>query len=1021
MFLSHWFELTGVDKVMAPMPQDSKVEGSSTSENNDNDNNTTTAMNNEEPEHPLWAIVAPRQETNEEKNGCRRQESNEDEAREEQMEVTKAPPAEMFRQQQYQLSETVQCRHCQKMTSINSKVSPSYQDDDGDDDDDDDEREINEQQSEHQEQQQPLLQQTLQEKEQLQTSLKNVTKEKRELEENIEKMRLELEVMKMKLDNNDDGSNNRSWQPTTPAATTTTNNNGVVATTSTTTTPASLASSAPTTNNETSLVLSSPHPQPPTDGDEAIVDEATYIQKQVLAAAKDTTNTLTSPSFIWERRKNIFERCSALPKKKKPHKKNGGGEEYSVNLKKIIRDLDRNPSLVTTRSANMPGLPDGYTLLHAAVQAGNLEVVEYLLQKYVVTTTTHDEDDDISMLHPILDLNVRDLQGRTALHICAEKGHVDILSVLERVYKELEETEQMTEEEKDEDDIDDVIDGQLSNAMDKLDTSSSLSSNTIPTTPAQKSRSRSSNNKSKQKSRSPKKTSSSHLSPKFAGPTAPVDLCGRTPFGYAAISTAPNAKKHRAQVERILYRSGDRSIVGERTPPRERSGGLFTPPRGESGRKVGFHNNNDIIHNSGESGDAGGVVAVSGSGLTYLSPTPRKTAGRAATPFHSTPSLSSAMKTVPEETIANSVAWGAAEMPGKRIDMEDAILCKYPLDIPPKPLSMDDNISSSASSAIVSAMGIFAVFDGHGDGGFASQYISSNLISKLQSNPSWNMAYHEINLSSDACTTDTVETIFTEACYDLDDDLKDENSKPRDGGTTAIVALVSSRKILVANIGDSRCILVKKRTATNNQDGGEESNEMSQIEVIPMSEDHKPDLPDERARIESAGLEIHVDQIPPSEDDENGRYEMISKVKKSDREMLGVARAFGDYDYKSNEELSSSRQAVVCTPDIVVRDRVDSDDMFLVLACDGVWDVMSNDEVGSFVARGVNAATSTLAKEDQPAEADVLASVGDGLLEECLEKGSADNMSVLIVALPASGLSVFGNASVVTARALAFE
>ncbi|KAL7495671.1 hypothetical protein ACHAWT_005444 [Skeletonema menzelii] len=321
-------------------------------------------------------------------------------------------------------------------------------------------------------------------------------------------------------------------------------------------------------------------------------------------------------------------------------------------------------------------------------------------------------------------------------------------------------------------------------------------------------------------------------------------------------------------------------------------------------------------------------------------------------------------------------------MPGKRIEMEDAILCQYPLDVPPKPLSMDET-ESSRSSAILSRMGIFGVFDGHGDGGFASQFISSNLVPKLQSNPKWKTAYHELN-SCISSTTDVVETVFAEAYYDLDDDLKKNRSKPRDGGTTAIVALVSNSKILVANVGDSRCILVKKRT----------------IEVIPMSEDHKPDLPDERARIESAGLEIHTD-------------------KKSDREMLGVPRAFGDFDYKSNEDLSSSRQAVVCTPDIVVRDRLDSDDLFLILACDGVWDVMTNDEVGLFVTRGVNAATATLAKEDQPAEADVLATVGDGLLTECLEKGSTDNMSVLIIAFPASGLS-FGN-EIVTARALAFE
>ena len=54
-----------------------------------------------------------------------------------------------------------------------------------------------------------------------------------------------------------------------------------------------------------------------------------------------------------------------------------------------------------------------------------------------------------------------------------------------------------------------------------------------------------------------------------------------------------------------------------------------------------------------------------------------------------------------------------------------------------------------------------------------------------------------------------------------------------------------------------------------------------------------------------------------------------------------------DYDYKSNTELSPLQQAVVCTPEIIVRDRVDDEDMYLILACDGIWDVMSNEDVGS--------------------------------------------------------------------------
>jgi serine/threonine protein phosphatase PrpC len=575
--------------------------------------------------------------------------------------------------------------------------------------------------------------------------------------------------------------------------------------------------------------------------------------------------------------------------------------------------------------------------------------------------------------------------------------------------------------EADDDEEEEDEEGLLSVAMSKLNTSDDdIAATSTPAHPSTRTATaaastRSKSKKKRAKSLSPKPGKSlspkpSFTSPTFKGEGAPLDLLGRTPLGYAATSSEIKAKNNREQMEKMLYQSGDRSIVGERTPPRERSGGSFTPPPG-SNRRVGFHTNDEMMSPPGSSGLS----------TTYLSPTPRKgTAGRVPTPFHLALSSPMALDTVYEGvTAVNGVAWGAAEMPGMRVNMEDAILCQCPMKMPPKPASTD-NEKEMILSPSSCTMGIFGVFDGHGDGGHASRFISTKLIQKLESKSTWNVAYYEMNLGSNA-TADAFETVFTEACYDLDMELKNDESKPRDGGTTAVVAVVSSQKILVANVGDSRCILVKKGTATTttNLDGEDEEN----IEVISMSEDHKPDLPDERARIESAGLKIHTDQIFH----ENGEYELISKVKKSDKEMLGVARAFGDYDYKSNEDLSPARQAVVCTPDIVVRDRADGEDMFLILACDGVWDVMSNDDVGLFVTKAVNAATASLTEEEcHPVDVGVLASVGDSLLDHCLKQGSTDNMSVLIVALPASGLSFDGKmnastATTATARALAFE
>ena len=182
-----------------------------------------------------------------------------------------------------------------------------------------------------------------------------------------------------------------------------------------------------------------------------------------------------------------------------------------------------------------------------------------------------------------------------------------------------------------------------------------------------------------------------------------------------------------------------------------------------------------------------------------------------------------------------------------------------------------------------------------------------------------------------------------------------------------------------------------------------------------LSEDHKPDLPDERERIEGAGMLVlpdvfrDPDALPGAEGSEENLV-TIWKVVKSESDRLGVSRAFGDFDYKGNESLGPERQAVVCTPDIRVHARDRTRDMFLVLACDGVWDVMSNDQVGAFVTR----AHGDISAAGDRAPEETLAEVGDRLLDECLRRGSRDNMSALIVSLgPSSSADGYRRAAVI--------
>ncbi|KAJ8896008.1 hypothetical protein PR048_001349 [Dryococelus australis] len=116
--------------------------------------------------------------------------------------------------------------------------------------------------------------------------------------------------------------------------------------------------------------------------------------------------------------------------------------------------------------------------------------------------------------------------------------------------------------------------------------------------------------------------------------------------------------------------------------------------------------------------------------------------------------------------------------------------------------------------------------------------------------------------------------------------------------------------VFVANCGDSRALLCR--------DG----------KPVFATCDHKPVLPAEKERIIRAGGSV-----------------MIQRVNGS----LAVSRALGDYEYKNVEGRGPCEQLVSPEPEVSVMDWDEDRDEFLVLACDGVWDVMTNEDLCSFV------------------------------------------------------------------------
>ncbi|XP_050892644.1 probable protein phosphatase 2C 60 [Lathyrus oleraceus] len=168
-------------------------------------------------------------------------------------------------------------------------------------------------------------------------------------------------------------------------------------------------------------------------------------------------------------------------------------------------------------------------------------------------------------------------------------------------------------------------------------------------------------------------------------------------------------------------------------------------------------------------------------------------------------------------------------------------------------------------------------------------------------------------------------------------------------GSTACVAIIRNNLIFVANAGDSRCIISRNGQAYN------------------LSRDHKPELAIEKERIYKAGGFIHAGRV-------NG--------------SLNLARAIGDVDFKNNRFLSAEKQAVTANPDINIVDLHDEDE-FIVIACDGIWDCLSSQQLVDFVRQELLLDTK-------------LSEVCERVLDRCLAPSLAmgdgcDNMTMILV------------------------
>ena len=231
----------------------------------------------------------------------------------------------------------------------------------------------------------------------------------------------------------------------------------------------------------------------------------------------------------------------------------------------------------------------------------------------------------------------------------------------------------------------------------------------------------------------------------------------------------------------------------------------------------------------------------------------------------------------------------------------------------------------------------FGIFDGH-QGWRCSSALQHTMHLKLVQHPRFPTS-----------PGDAVAAVSTQIDRDLCRKLAADGDQC---GSTALVAVFDGPRnsLMIANVGDSRCVLSRNGRA------------------IDLSKEHRCDREDERNRILAAGGSIVQNRV---------------------NRTLAVSRAFGDVQHKGGAVTADGGDIIIAVPE-VHDEAISVRDEFMVMATDGLWDVMQSQQVVNFVRLRLQSHRD-------------LNRVAEEVTKEALRQQSVDNVSVIIVAFNQEG------------------
>jgi len=256
-------------------------------------------------------------------------------------------------------------------------------------------------------------------------------------------------------------------------------------------------------------------------------------------------------------------------------------------------------------------------------------------------------------------------------------------------------------------------------------------------------------------------------------------------------------------------------------------------------------------------------------------------------------------------------------------------------------------------SLVGSGGGVVGLFDGHAGrtaAEIAAREILLVLSTIIESDECTNNVQDGLDGVSLKVTPCPLVELGRAWMLGLQQQIEADETVPGHAGATAVLAAVSDRgRIVVANAGDARALAVHA-TAEGGADGAS---------AVRLTYDHVASDEAEADRVRAAGGFVKDGRV-------NGQ--------------LAVTRCLGD---------ALVKRYVVADPFVYVA-QLTAGVTHLVFACDGVFDVFSDDEVASFVAKSLSEAAARSESVSYPA-------IAESLLALAIERGTTDNLSVLIL------------------------